>query len=115
MAITWTGGRATKVADVLREHPKESGRCEQAAKAILPHARKEDASSAVCEVRPPRSMVHLILSPKASVGGGRWMFHATVFAQNHYVDALTTHAGTSASTYLETHFNYADVLTITRR
>jgi hypothetical protein len=114
MSISWSGKRAASVAKILDDNPPESARCALAAKKVLPHARKEDADATTWEVRPTPSVVFRILSPRVSVGG-RWTHHVTVGLQAHFVDALTTATGTTATKYLETHFEYFDQLTMTKR
>ena len=48
--------------------------------------------------------------PKRCRLTSRWFHHVTVEVSAHCVDVLTGSDGCEVSTYLDTHFEYADVL-----
>jgi hypothetical protein len=111
VTIKWSTAQSrAAVNQILIRNPKESARCDVAAKEILPIARKQDPVAKILKIRPPAALVPLILSPKVSVGGNRWSFHVAVETAAHCVDALTQVDGTEVDQYLEKYFNYADVL-----
>lgn len=114
MAIKWPDRRRASVKKILAAYPKESARCELAAKEIFPHAHSQDANAATWRITPRSDglLPFLVLSPKVSVGGDRWHYHIAVEAESHCVDALTQVDGTETHKYLETHFNYPEVLSM---
>lgn len=111
VTIQWTNRRRVAVSKILAAYPKESARCDMAAKEIFPHAQEQDPRATVWRVQPrPGLLPFLILAPKVSVGGGRWRYHVAVEAEAHCVDALTQVDGTEKARYLDAHFHYADQL-----
>ena len=108
MAIDWNELQRSRVGDILDEHPLTSGRCEDAARAILPVASDVDTGARIRHLKARPGQGRFVL-PRAKLGA-RWYHHASVQAQHHYVDALTGVDGTPGPRYLEDHWQYPDVL-----
>lgn len=108
MPITWTDDQRTAIQDCLSKHPANSSRCLEAAKEILPTARKQDSNATPWKICP-RPGFGFFVCPKVSVKG-RWFHHFTVEASSHCVDALTGIDGTLKVTYLAQHWQYGDAL-----
>ena len=106
MAVSWSDTQRPRVARVLRECPVESGRCEGAARRILPVARETDDQVQIWQLWPTEGVFVLAKHPDAR----RWRFHATVEAQAHCVDALTGVDGTAIASYLHEHWHVVDAL-----
>ena len=107
MAIDWRESQRVLVANSLREHPPESGRCKEAALAIAPVARETDPDTRVRELVPREGR---FVVPRQSLGGARWYHHFSVRTARHYVDALTGTDGTPEAVYLHEHWKYPDAL-----
>ena len=87
MAIDWRDSQRTRVDKSLCDHPLESGRCQEAAREILPVATEIDAGARTRLLRPKPGEGRFVV-PKVKLGV-RWYDHYSVNAQRHYVDALT--------------------------
>jgi hypothetical protein len=108
MPIAWTRPQRQRVQRALRDHPADSGRCEQAARRILPTAHERDAAAQIWQLRPADEDASFVI-PKAPAGV-LWYIHYTVEAEQHCVDALTGVDGTPRDSYLETHWKAPDQL-----
>lgn len=92
MPIAWTRPQRQRVQRALRDHPADSGRCEQAARRILPTAHERDAAAQIWQLWPADEDASFVI-PKAPAGV-LWYIHYTVEAEQHCVDALTGVDGT---------------------
>jgi hypothetical protein len=108
MPIAWTRPQRQRVQRALRDHPADSGRCEQAARRILPTAHERDAAAQIWQLWPADEDASFVI-PKAPAGV-LWYIHYTVEAAQHCVDALTGVDGTPRDSYLETHWKAPDQL-----
>jgi hypothetical protein len=108
MPIAWTRPQRQRVQRALRDHPADSGRCEQAARRILPTAHERDAAAQIWQLWPADEDASFVI-PKAPAGV-LWYVHYTVEAEQHCVDALTGVDGTPRDSYLETHWKAPDQL-----
>ena len=109
MPIEWTSAQKHKVGRILRECPALSGKCELAAKRILPLARERDSAAKARRLVPVPGRGFFV-NPRVSLGGARWFHHVAVNAERHYVDALTGVDGTEEERYLEEHWKYPEAL-----
>lgn len=108
MPIAWTRPQRQRVQRALRDHPADSGRCEQAARRILPPAHERDAAAQIWQLWPADEDASFVI-PKVPAGV-LWYLHYTVEAEQHCVDALTGVDGTPRDSYLETHWKAPDQL-----
>ncbi|MFO0607856.1 MAG: hypothetical protein U0324_32130 [Polyangiales bacterium] len=114
MAIGWTGVQRVTVDGVLARFPPDSGRCADAARAIVPIARDVDPTARGRLIQPdpvlaPRAR---FVVPKRCRLSASWFHHVTVEAAGHCVDVLTGPDGCEVASYLDAHFEYADVLRV---
>jgi hypothetical protein len=90
MAVRWPHDDHRTVSGILEQHPPESGRCADAARAILPLAIALDPRSRACIIRPTQGRFVATKLP----AGHRWRHHVSVSVTAHFVDALTGPDGT---------------------
>ena len=108
MPIAWTRPQRQRVQRALRDHPADSGWCEQAARRILPTAHERDAAAQIWQLWPADEDASFVIPKMPS--GVLWYIHYTVEAEQHCVDALTGVDGTPRDSYLETHWKAPDQL-----
>jgi hypothetical protein len=102
------------VEGTLRRFPADSGKCANAARAILPVAQSLDRHARGRLIVPdpvvaPRAR---LVVPKGCKLTLPWFHHVTVEVVAHHVDVLTGPDGHEVATYLEAHFEYADALKV---
>lgn len=108
MAIDWSDEDRASVDALIASYPADSGECEALVRALVPVARRSDASARALEVRPVHAAARFVVPRKPL--RRRWYTHALTETRAHALDALTGTEGTPRDAYLETHFQYADVL-----
>lgn len=108
MPVAWTQDEHDAVDAILIAHPVRSGRCFEAAQAILPIATGRDATARAWKIKP-RSGRGRFVAPKVNFGE-RWFHHYTVEVEVHGVDAITGPDGTPWGAYLETHWQFTSEL-----
>lgn len=91
---------------MLARHGIQSGRCEEAAREMLPIGRERDRDARAWRLFPREGRY---VVPKVRLERP-WYFHVTVEAEAHYVDALTGAYGTPSGQYLVEHWNEADAI-----
>jgi hypothetical protein len=101
--IAWTDDQHAHVRAALEAHPIESGRCAQAAQAVLSLAIELDPNANALVIEPTGAALYLVVKGRAL----RWYHHVTVAAARHHVDALTGPDGHPDDTYLDTYFEHA--------
>jgi hypothetical protein len=102
MAISWSKAQRRRITGIFGKFPPKSGLCQDAARAVLPEARKVDPSSGGVLIKPADRARYVL--PKVPLDGAWWRFHVTVEAEQHYVDTLTGADGTLASVYFQQHW-----------
>lgn len=108
MAIDWSDEDRASVDALVAKYPADSGECEALARALVPVARRSDASARALEVRPVDAAARFVVPRKPL--RRRWFAHVLTETRAHAVDALTGPEGTARDAYLEMHFQYADAL-----
>ncbi len=106
MAIEWAPGQRERVQALLTRHPAPSGRCESAARGILPIGRERDLNAQIWRLDPAEGRY---VVPRARLEFP-WFYHLTVETEAHCVDALTGVDGTSRASYLDEHWTEADAI-----
>lgn len=106
MAIPWSNVQRRRVSRELARLPPQSGRCQDAARGILPVAREVDPSACGILIKPAGRARYVL--PKVALAGSPWRFHVTVQATQHYVDALTGADGTPIDSYFDEHWKYSE-------
>src|ERR1051325_4306061 len=86
MAVNWNSDQARKVKRALRDHPKHSGRCANAARSIVPVAQETDSQARGLVLRP-KAGVGFCLVPKDPPPGPPFRHHVVTQTQHHAVDA----------------------------
>jgi hypothetical protein len=107
--LPWTPPQRAAVERALDEHPPASGRCAQAARAILPHATKLDADAGALVIEPTEG---IYVETTHEYGGQPWFHHVTVDAQAHLVDGMTGVDGHPGTSYLGAFFHHTDALSL---
>ncbi|QRN98018.1 hypothetical protein JRI60_02790 [Archangium violaceum] len=109
MAIPWSSEQRRAVDAVLQRHPRDSGRCDEAAQAILPIAKQCDGNARILRIRPKgrARFVEPKLKPTMP-----WYEHHTTEVAVHCVDSLTGPDGTNVNAYLDTHWEHTDWLDV---
>jgi len=102
MAVHWAPDDCRTVSGILRQHPPESGRCADAARAVLPIAVALDPQSRARILRPTQGRFVAAKLP----AGHRWRHHVSVSVTAHFADALTGSNGTEQDLYLNEHFQF---------
>jgi hypothetical protein len=106
MGVDWSNVQRQQVEAVLEAHPASSGRCEQAARGVLPVARELSSLARARRLLPKEGW---FVVPRISTGA-RWYEHYSVHVHEHFVDALTGVDGTEQEVYLQSHWKYAEGL-----
>jgi hypothetical protein len=106
MPVEWKRNEREAVEAVLLAHPAASGRCFDAARAVLTIARGRDPAARGWKIRPRKGR---FVVPKQDLGQ-RWFHHYTVEVDHHGVDALTGPDGTPWDAYLPTHWLHSTYL-----
>lgn len=103
MSIAWSNEQRSKVRAILGRHPPHSGRCANAARAILPLARELDESARPWKIVPalPGAKFVMLKNPPPGLA---WAHHITVEVSRHCVDTLPGVDGHLRETYLATFF-----------
>ena len=109
MPVEWERNEREAVEVVLSAYPAVSGRCFEAARAVLAIARGHDPAARGWKIRP--RMGRFVVP--AQELGQRWFHHFTVEVERHGVDALTGPDGTPWDAYLETHWEHPRYLSCT--
>src|SRR4051794_22197797 len=91
MALQWKSRQRQDVERILKNHPRDSGKCEEAAKKILPIALDHDPNARTLKIAP-KGRGRFVL-PKVKLDKP-WYYHFTTEVSLHYVDALTGADGT---------------------
>ena len=107
--LSWTPLQRAAVDRTLHEHPPESGRCAQAARAVLPHATELDADASALVIEPTEG---IYVETVHGHGGQPWFHHVTVGADEHRVDAMTGVDGHPAASYMGKYFRHTDALSV---
>lgn len=106
MAISWSKVQRRRITMILEKFPPKSGLCQDAARAVLPEARKVDPSSSGILIKPAGRARYVL--PKIPLDGAWWRFHITVEAEQHYVDTLTGVDGTLTDVYFQEHLQFPE-------
>jgi len=108
MTIAWTRVQRNAVERIFDDHPADSGRCREAAAAVLPIATQVDPCARTVKVVPadPRAP---FVNPRIPLKR-QWHYHCTTEASEHYVDVLTGPDGTKTDQYRTTHWQYPDAI-----
>lgn len=106
MAVAWKVLQAPRVTKILNDHPPKSGRCETAAKLILPIAKQVDGSSRAVKIKPAGRARYVL--PNEPLDGEWWRYHVVTEVTEHYVDALTRTPGTLIDDYFATHYQVTE-------
>jgi hypothetical protein len=106
MGVNWSGVQRQQVETILATHPASSGRCEQAAREVLPVAGELSSEACARKLVPTEGW---FVVPQISVGV-RWYEHFAVHVHEHFVDALTGVDGTKENTYLQDHWKHPESL-----
>ena len=115
--LQWPENREQTVQTILDKYPPESNDCALAAQEVLPHATELDEHAHAILIEPPSGGIHPskrmkgpYLVPREGTRARYWTHHVTVQVEAYYLDALTGAPGHQRLTYLETFFQFADVL-----
>lgn len=113
--LSWSTTQFEEVQAILDRYPPESNNCAFAAQEVLPHAVALDVGSRAMLIEPPRvlrskRMKGPYLVPREGTRARYWTHHVTVEVDQHYLDSLTRAQGHLCSTYLESFFEYAEIL-----
>lgn len=111
MTVSWNDDQRAKVDAMLAEHPLDSYRCADAARAVLPTARELDGASKARIVLPNLLGARWVL-PREFSPRPYWAHHVTVAVTDHYVDGLTRSPGEPMSSYLGKHFHRPELHTV---
>ena len=111
MTVSWSDDQRAKVDSTLAEHPLDSHRCADTARAIIPTARDLDGASKARIVLPGLPGARCVL-PREFSPRPYWTHHVTVAVTDHYVDGLTRSPGEPSTSYLGKHFHRPEFHTI---
>ncbi len=102
--IPWAPQQRNAVAAILDAHPAVSGRCAQAARALLTTAIQLDRRAHAVVVEPASPAIYVLAKGLAV----RWFHHVTVDVAVHRVDALTGPDGHPRTSYLRPYFEHPE-------
>lgn len=111
MAIPWKPEQRRRIVRILGDHKLDSGRCENAARAILPVATQCDPRAHILRITP-RGKARYV-EPVVSLAKP-WYFHVTTEVALHRVDVLTGADGTEIEDYLAKHWKNPEWLEVKR-
>jgi hypothetical protein len=103
MAIAWTPDQRRRVEALLARHQFDTGRCETAARGILPVGRERDPNAQIWRLEPTEGRY---VVPRVKLDFP-WYYHFTVETEAHFVDALTGVDGTLRASYLDEYWTEA--------
>lgn len=103
MALEWSPGDRAEIDAVLGDHPVDSNRCVQAARGLLPIARRRD--------REARSRVLRSDGLVLPRSGPPWFHHhVATLTRGHDIDAFTGPPGREDHLYLQEFWQYPEAL-----
>ncbi|MBK8213704.1 MAG: hypothetical protein IPK71_08135 [Myxococcales bacterium] len=109
MSVDWNDDERSEVEGAIKRFPVESGKCAALARVVARVGISRDPSTRGRQIKP-RGAARFVV-PKHS-DPPRWVSHTFVDTHRHVVDALTGASGCPSASYLATHWEYADALTV---
>lgn len=110
MPLSWPPPDELALREALVEHPAEKNHCVELARVVLGVARKRDDQARALQVLPKGPRARFVI-PKRSLPRS-WSMRVLTETRAHGVDALTGVPGCERERYLETHWQYAESLSL---